>query len=207
MMCRRLLLIAAAITASIEAGSASYHPGISSDYSGYPGFAAYSALTPSKSSSGATTTPAISLDNALICRYQHASSTLAKKYNFQFPPNSATLPLSDTRRIDWNLKLVPCSRFTRLVSHLQCPLGIELNPLIRGRYSFERRRSPLSRDAWSGEVGAWGGWRGCRRFLLSFYLQAIRVPVRHRELRRPGQVLRWRERLRRQVRRADILQP
>lgn len=67
LMCRRLLLIAAAITASIEAGSASYHPGISSDYSGYPGFPAYPGLTSPESSSGATAaTPTSSLEN--VCR-------------------------------------------------------------------------------------------------------------------------------------------
>ncbi|XP_071872187.1 uncharacterized protein isoform X1 [Bombus fervidus] len=66
LMCRRLLLIAAAITASIEAGSASYHPGISSDYSGYPGFPVYPALTSSETSSGATTTPTTNLEN--VCR-------------------------------------------------------------------------------------------------------------------------------------------
>lgn len=67
LMCRRLLLIAAAITASIEAGSASYHPGISSDYSGYPGFPPYPGLTSPESSSGATaTTSSPSLEN--VCR-------------------------------------------------------------------------------------------------------------------------------------------
>ncbi|XP_076290732.1 uncharacterized protein LOC143214060 [Lasioglossum baleicum] len=44
LMCRRLLLIAAAITASIEAGSASYHP------------------------ESATTTPAFNPDNVAVCR-------------------------------------------------------------------------------------------------------------------------------------------
>ncbi|XP_076375175.1 uncharacterized protein LOC117229697 [Megalopta genalis] len=68
LMCRRLLLIAAAITASIEAGSASYHPGISSDYAGYPGFAAYPGLTSSESASSATITPASYLDNVAVCR-------------------------------------------------------------------------------------------------------------------------------------------
>ncbi|XP_031849407.2 uncharacterized protein LOC116434797 isoform X1 [Nomia melanderi] len=68
LMCRRLLLIAAAITASIEAGSASYHPGISSDYSGYPGFAAYLGPTPSELTSSATTTPAASSENDAVCR-------------------------------------------------------------------------------------------------------------------------------------------
>lgn len=55
-MCRRLLLIAAAIAASIEAGSASYHPGISSsDYSGYPsGYAVYSGATSPESSSSSS---------------------------------------------------------------------------------------------------------------------------------------------------------
>lgn len=55
-MCRRLLLIAAAIAASIEAGLASYHPGISSsDYSGYPGgYAVYSGATSPESSSSSS---------------------------------------------------------------------------------------------------------------------------------------------------------
>ncbi|CAD1469248.1 unnamed protein product, partial [Heterotrigona itama] len=66
LMCRRLLLIAAAITASIEAGSASYHPGISSDYSGYPGFPVYPAVTSSETSSSVTVTPTTSLEN--VCR-------------------------------------------------------------------------------------------------------------------------------------------
>jgi len=62
LVCRRLLLIAAAIAASIEAGSASYHPGISSsDYSGYPsGYAVYSGATSlesSPSSSSSTSSP------------------------------------------------------------------------------------------------------------------------------------------------------
>lgn len=68
-MCRRLLLIAAAITASIEAGSASYHPGIASDYSGYSGFPVQPGLTSSESSSTATATPATSLENVPACRY------------------------------------------------------------------------------------------------------------------------------------------
>lgn len=63
LVCRRLLLIAAAIAASIEAGSASYHSlGISSsDYSGYPsGYAVYSGATSpesSSSSSSSTSSP------------------------------------------------------------------------------------------------------------------------------------------------------
>ncbi|KZC05459.1 CUB domain-containing protein 2 [Dufourea novaeangliae] len=68
LMCRRLLLIAAAITASIEAGSASYHPGISSDYSGFPGLAVYSGLTSSGSPSSSVTTSATSLENVAVCR-------------------------------------------------------------------------------------------------------------------------------------------
>ncbi|CAK9815025.1 hypothetical protein ANTPLA_LOCUS8462 [Anthophora plagiata] len=68
LMCRRLLLIAAAITASIEAGSASYHPGISSDYSGYPGYPVYPAFTTSESSSTAKTTPTTGLENVPVCR-------------------------------------------------------------------------------------------------------------------------------------------
>lgn len=59
LVCRRLLLIAAAIAASIEAGSASYHsPGISSsDYSGYPGgYAVYSGATSPESSSSSSST-------------------------------------------------------------------------------------------------------------------------------------------------------
>ncbi|XP_076243023.1 uncharacterized protein LOC143184574 [Calliopsis andreniformis] len=68
LMCRRLLLIAAAITASIEAGSASYHPGISSDYAGYSGFAVYPGLTSSETTSSATTTPTNNLENAPVCR-------------------------------------------------------------------------------------------------------------------------------------------
>lgn len=76
MVCRRLLLIAAAIAASIEAGSASYHLGISSsDYSGYPsGYAVYSGATspessPSSSSStsGPTAEPAAS-NTEPLCR-------------------------------------------------------------------------------------------------------------------------------------------
>lgn len=70
-MCRRLLLIAAAITASIEAGSASYHPGISSDYSGYPGFPVYPAPTSSDTTSGAITTPTTNLEN--VCRYNRSA--------------------------------------------------------------------------------------------------------------------------------------
>lgn len=80
-MCRRLLLIAAAITASIEAGSASYHPGISSDYSGYPGFPVYPSLTSSESSSIVTTTPTTSLENAPVCRYDFDGLTCFKKIN------------------------------------------------------------------------------------------------------------------------------
>lgn len=63
LVCRRLLLIAAAIAASIEVGSASYHSlGISSsDYSGYPsGYAVYSGATSpesSSSSSSSTSSP------------------------------------------------------------------------------------------------------------------------------------------------------
>ncbi|EFN75138.1 hypothetical protein EAI_15545 [Harpegnathos saltator] len=53
LVCRRLLLIAAAIAASIEAGSASYS-GISSDYSGYPSYAVYSGATSSESSSSSS---------------------------------------------------------------------------------------------------------------------------------------------------------
>lgn len=56
-MCRRLLLIAAAIAASIEVGSASYHSlGISSsDYPGYPsGYAVYSGATSPESSSSSS---------------------------------------------------------------------------------------------------------------------------------------------------------
>ncbi|XP_076634895.1 uncharacterized protein LOC143348505 isoform X2 [Colletes latitarsis] len=68
LMCRRLLLIAAAITASIEAGSASYHPGIPSSYPGYPDFAAYSGLTTSESASSATTTPTANSENVPTCR-------------------------------------------------------------------------------------------------------------------------------------------
>ncbi|KYN07633.1 Cubilin [Cyphomyrmex costatus] len=58
LMCRRLLLIAAAIAASIGAGSTSYHPGISSsDYSGYPsGYAVYSGATSPESSSSSSST-------------------------------------------------------------------------------------------------------------------------------------------------------
>ncbi|OAD54790.1 CUB domain-containing protein 2 [Eufriesea mexicana] len=66
LMCRRLLLIAAAITASIEAGSASYHPRISSDYSGYPGFPVYPGLALSDSASGLITTSTTNLEN--VCR-------------------------------------------------------------------------------------------------------------------------------------------
>lgn len=75
-MCRRLLLIAAAIAALIEAGSASYHPGISSsDYSGYPsGYAVYSGATSpesssssSSSTSGPTSEPAAS-NTEPLCR-------------------------------------------------------------------------------------------------------------------------------------------
>lgn len=56
LVCRRLLLIAAAIAASIEAGSASYHPGISLDYSGYPSYAVYSGATSPESPSSSSTT-------------------------------------------------------------------------------------------------------------------------------------------------------
>lgn len=83
-MCRRLLLIAAAITASIEAGSASYHPGISSDYSGYPGFPVYPAPTSSETSSGAITTPTTNLEN--VCRYNRSavvSSSLILRLHYQ----------------------------------------------------------------------------------------------------------------------------
>ncbi|KAG7207416.1 hypothetical protein KM043_009065 [Ampulex compressa] len=66
LVCRRLLLIAAAIAASIEAGSASYHPGISADYPGYPAFSSYSGATSSESSS--TTAPTTSPENKLACR-------------------------------------------------------------------------------------------------------------------------------------------
>lgn len=68
-MCRRLLLIAAAITASIEPGSASYHPGISFNYAGYSGFAVYPAPASSESSSSTVTTSASRLENAPACRY------------------------------------------------------------------------------------------------------------------------------------------
>ncbi|XP_053981602.1 uncharacterized protein LOC128877940 [Hylaeus volcanicus] len=66
-MCRRFLLIAAAITVSIEAGSAS-HPGISPGYPGYPGFAVRSSLTTSESPSSVAVTPTPNLDNVPTCR-------------------------------------------------------------------------------------------------------------------------------------------
>lgn len=68
-MCRRLLLIAAAIAASIGPGSASYS-GISSDYSGYPSYAVYSGATsPESSSSSSTTGPTSATANSeSLCR-------------------------------------------------------------------------------------------------------------------------------------------
>ncbi|KYN30968.1 hypothetical protein ALC56_14780 [Trachymyrmex septentrionalis] len=77
LVCRRLLLIAAAIAASIEAGSTSYYPSISSsDYSGYPngGYAVHSGATspessPSSSSSTSGPTSELAASNTeSVCR-------------------------------------------------------------------------------------------------------------------------------------------
>lgn len=64
LVCRRLLLIAAAIAASIEVGSASYRSSISSDNSGNPGTTSSEVSSSSPETSGSPT----EIAETIVCR-------------------------------------------------------------------------------------------------------------------------------------------